>query len=175
MAASETTRRRLDRRSLVVVAIAALLSCTAFSQTPVQADRVLILKAKRTLLLYHGQQVLKTYRVALGGSPNGPKERQGDHKTPEGAYRIDAKNSKSQFHLALHVSYPNENDRARAKKLGVSPGGDIMIHGLPDKFAYLGKLHTNYDWTEGCIAVSNAEIEEIWKLVPVGTPVEIRP
>lgn len=125
--------------------------------------------------LYQGEHLLKSYRIALGGNPTGPKIRQGDHKTPEGIYRIDAKNARSQFHLSLHISYPNENDRANARKLGVAPGGDIMIHGLPDRYAYLGSLHTKYDWTDGCIAVTNAEIEEIWKLVPTGTEVEIRP
>jgi murein L,D-transpeptidase YafK len=126
MAASETTGRRLDGRRLVVVAIATvtvLLSCTAVSETPVHADRIVVFKAKRTLFLYQGDKVLKTYRIALGRRPTGAKTRQRDHKTPEGAYRIDAKNSKSQFHLALHVSYPNENDRLNARKSGVNTGG----------------------------------------------------
>jgi murein L,D-transpeptidase YafK len=127
------------------------------------------------MVLYQGHKVLKTYRVALGGNPVGPKTRQGDHRTPEGTYRIDSKNSKSQFHLSLHVSYPSEQDRSDAKKLGAAPGGDIMIHGLADRFAYLGFAQSRYDWTDGCIAVSNAEIEEIWKLVSVGTAVEIKP
>lgn len=125
--------------------------------------------------LYSGGKVIKTYRIALGPNSVGPKTRQGDHRTPEGTYRIDAKNAHSRYHLALHVSYPDAKDRERARKLGVSPGGDIMIHGLPDQYAFLGPLHTKYDWTDGCIAVSNAEIEEIWKLVPVGTEVQINP
>lgn len=119
--------------------------------------------------------VLKTYKIALGSNSVGPKTRQGDHRTPEGVYRIDSRNAHSRYHLALHVSYPSKEDLARAQKLGVSPGGDIMIHGLPDAYAYLGALHTKYDWTDGCIAVSNPEIEEIWKLVPIGTPIEIKP
>jgi murein L,D-transpeptidase YafK len=175
LAQFQTTRRRLDRRGLNLVALFALLTTLSFGNTPVQADRIVILKSKRTMYLYQGDKLLKTYKVALGGNPVGPKSRQGDHKTPEGTYRIDAKNSKSQFHLSLHVSYPNEKDRANAKKIGVSPGGDIMIHGLADKYAYIGKAQASYDWTDGCIAVSNSEIEEIWKLVAVGTPVEIRP
>jgi len=141
----------------------------------VQADRIVILKSKRTLYLYQGDKVLKTYQIALGKAPKAPKAQQGDHRTPEGLYFIDAKNSHSQYHLSLHISYPNEQDRVNARKRGVNPGGDIMIHGLPDQYAYLGALHRQYDWTEGCIAVTNAEIEEIWRLVPVGTPVEIRP
>lgn len=141
----------------------------------VRADRIVVLKSKRTMYLYQGDKVLKTYKVALGGKPEGPKTQQGDHKTPEGVYKINARNSKSLYHLSLHISYPNEQDRAQARKRGVKPGGDIMIHGLPDDYAYLGVLHRQHDWTEGCIAVTNAEIEEIWKLVPVGTPIEIKP
>lgn len=147
----------------------------AAANASVQADRIVILKAKRTMFLYQGDKLLKTYRVALGGKPEGPKTQQGDHKTPEGVYKIDGKNSKSLYHLSLHISYPNEQDRAQARKRGVNPGGDIMIHGLPDQYAYLGALHRQHDWTEGCIAVTNAEIEEIWKLVPIGTSVEIKP
>jgi murein L,D-transpeptidase YafK len=155
--------------------LALILCFPAAAQNAVHADRIVVFKAKRTMLLYQGDKLLKNYRVALGSDPVGPKSRQGDHRTPEGRYRIDAKNSKSQFHLSLHISYPDEKDRANAKRLGVNPGGDIMIHGLPDKYAYLGLMQSHYDWTDGCIAVSNAEIEEIWKLVPVGTAVEIHP
>jgi murein L,D-transpeptidase YafK len=127
------------------------------------------------LTLLRQGQVLKTYKVALGHEPEGPKTQRGDNRTPEGEYTIDARNAHSQFHLALHVSYPNAADRARAAKLGVNPGGDIMIHGLPPAYAYLGPLHRQTDWTLGCIAVTNAEIEEIWSLVPNGTKVEIKP
>ncbi len=140
-----------------------------------QADRIVVYKAQRKMELLRDGKVIKTYKVALGPNSAGPKARQGDHRTPEGVYRIDAKNSHSRYHLALHISYPDAKDRERARTLGVSAGGDIMIHGLPDRFAYLGALQSKYDWTDGCIAVSNAEIEEIWKLVPVGTEVEIRP
>ena len=105
----------------------------------------------------------------------GPKTREGDNKTPEGLYTIDSRNAHSQFHLSLHISYPNAADRARAAKLRVSPGGDIMIHGLPPAYAHLGPLHRKFDWTAGCVAVTDSEIEEIWKLVPIGTVVEIRP
>jgi murein L,D-transpeptidase YafK len=168
----------LDRRSQLkfLTLIALLFISLSVSANPnLHADRIVIIKSKRTLTLYSGSKELKSYRVALGGAPVGPKTRQGDHRTPEGVYRIDAKNSKSQYHRALHVSYPNPQDRAQAAKLRVNPGGDIMIHGLPPAYAYLGPLHRQYDWTEGCIAVTNSEIEEIWKLVPVGTEVEIRP
>ncbi len=139
------------------------------------ADKVLIEKKERRLTLSSKNRVLKTYKIALGGNPDGPKERQGDNKTPEGTYFIDAKNKNSRYHLSLHISYPNEQDRKRAKKLGLSPGGDIMIHGITNGFSLVGDDHRELDWTKGCIAVTNEEIEEIDKLVPKGTLVEIRP
>jgi murein L,D-transpeptidase YafK len=138
-------------------------------------DRILVVKSARTMTLMSAGEVVKTYKVALGREPVGAKERAGDHKTPEGEYLVDSKNSKSRFHLALHISYPSATDRERARKLGVNPGGNIEIHGLDPKYAWVGRLHRAMDWTDGCIAVTNAEIEEIWPLVLVGTPVEIRP
>ena len=138
-------------------------------------DRILIEKNARRLMLISQGEVLKSYNIALGGNPIGPKERQGDNKTPEGTYVIDGRNKDSRFHLSLHISYPNEKDKKRAKDLGVSPGGDIMIHGIKNGFAWAGDLHTEVDWTKGCIAVTDEEIEEIDKLAPNGTIVEIRP
>lgn len=140
-----------------------------------QADKILIEKKVRRMTLLSKGKVLKTYKIALGGNPDGPKERQGDGKTPEGIYVIDARNRDSGYHLALHISYPNEKDRKRARQLGVSPGGNIMIHGIKNNFSWIGDLHSNSDWTKGCIAVTDEEIEEIDKLVPIGTVVEIRP
>jgi murein L,D-transpeptidase YafK len=139
------------------------------------ADKILIEKKERLLTLISKDKVLKTYKIALGGNPNGPKERQGDNKTPEGTYVIDSRNKDSRYHLSLHISYPNEKDKKRAKELGVSPGGDIMIHGIKNGFSWMGDLHAERDWTKGCIAVTDEEIEEIDKLVPNGTIVEIRP
>jgi murein L,D-transpeptidase YafK len=139
------------------------------------ADKVLIEKEKRRLTLLSKGEVIKTYKIALGGNPVGPKERQGDNKTPEGIYIIDSRNSNSGYHLSLHISYPNEIDRMRAKELGVSPGGDIMIHGIKNGFSMVGASHAEVDWTKGCIAVTNQEMEEIYKFVPIGTTVEIRP
>ena len=104
-----------------------------------------------------------------------PKEREGDARTPEGHYTIDAKYSASHYHKAMHVSYPDAEDRKRAARLGVPPGGAIMIHGLPNGKGYIGAAHRFYDWTLGCVAVTDEEIDEIFKLIPVGTPVEIRP
>jgi len=138
-------------------------------------DRVIVNKAKRELLLMHEGNMVRSYRVALGRNPVGPKTKQGDGKTPEGIYSISGRNAASAFHRALRVSYPNSADRAQAKRLGVAPGGDIMIHGLPNGQGHIGKAHLQSDWTEGCIAVTNAEIEEIWGLVRDGTRVEINP
>ncbi len=140
-----------------------------------QADKILIEKAARRLTLLRGGVVLKTYRVTLGPQPVGPKQQEGDGRTPEGRYLIDWRNPNSKFHLSLHINYPDTDDQAQAVTRGVAPGGDIMIHGLPNANASLGALHYLKDWTLGCIAVSNQEIEEIWHAVPDGTPVEIVP
>jgi murein L,D-transpeptidase YafK len=139
------------------------------------ADKVLIEKQARRLTLLSKGEVIKTYKIALGGNPIGPKERMGDNKTPEGTYIIDARNDNSDYHLSLHISYPNEKDKLRARELGVSPGGDIMIHGIKNSFSQIGASHAERDWTQGCIAVTNQEMEEIYQLVPDGTVVEIRP
>jgi murein L,D-transpeptidase YafK len=114
-----------------------------------------------------------SYSVALGKNPSGQKSKAGDYRTPEGLYHIDARNPNSRFHLALHVSYPNADDVARARARGISTGGDIMIHGLPNGQGTAGVTHRNYDWTNGCVAVTDQEIEEIWNAVPVGTPIRI--
>ncbi len=139
------------------------------------ADKVLIEKNERRLTLLSKGEVIKKYKIALGGNPVGPKERQGDNKTPEGNYFIESRNSNSNYHLSLRISYPNEKDKMRAKELGVSPGGDIMIHGIKNGLGWVGSLHAGIDWTQGCIAVTDEEMEEIFKLVPIGTTVEIRP
>jgi murein L,D-transpeptidase YafK len=139
------------------------------------ASHLRLEKSERRLTLYDGDRMLKGYRVALGFAPEGPKTRQGDGRTPEGRYVIDFKNAKSKFHLSLRISYPDEDDRARAEGQGLEPGGDIYIHGLPKGTTLLNGLHTLRDWTLGCIAVTNPEIEEIWRAVPVGTPIEIVP
>ena len=138
-------------------------------------DRILIEKSARRLMLISQGEVLKSYKIALGGNPIGPKERQGDNKTPEGTYVIDGRNKDSRYHLSLRISYPNERDKKRAKELGASPGGDIMIHGIKNGLSWVGDAHAGIDWTKGCIAVTDEEIEEIDKLAPNGTIVEIRP
>ena len=147
-----------------------------FAQNPsIGADRVVVYKRERKLVLLSQGKELRSYKVALGGEPVGPKTRQGDHRTPEGFYILDSRNPNSHFYKAFHISYPNAQDIAAAKKLGVSPGGDIMLHGLPKEYAWVGKAHTLHDWTDGCVAVTDAEMDEIWKLVRVGTPIEIKP
>jgi murein L,D-transpeptidase YafK len=139
------------------------------------ADRVVIEKTAHRLSIYIGGRLLKTYKVGLGPNAKGPKEREGDGRTPEGTYVIDSRKQDSAFHRALHISYPNNEDRRRARRLGVAPGGAIMIHGLPNGMGAIGKAHLIRDWTQGCIAVTNEEIEEIWRVVPNGTRVEIKP
>ncbi len=138
-----------------------------------QIDRILIEKSARRLTVYREGEALRTYRVALGFAPQGDKDREGDGKTPEGTFRIDRRNPASAFHLSLGLDYPHPDDRARAAAAGYSPGGDIFIHGQPNGFGAVATLR--YDWTEGCIAVSDAEIEELWRITPIGTEVEIRP
>jgi murein L,D-transpeptidase YafK len=142
---------------------------------PLHADRVIVLKKERILRLEsHGREI-KTYKVALGGDPIGPKTRQGDHKTPEGIYVLDFRNAHSKFYKAIHISYPSAYDRAAAREPGVSPGGDVFLHGLPNGYGFVGAAHRLEDWTDGCIAVTNVEIDEIWAAVTDGTPIEIRP
>ena len=138
-------------------------------------DRVLVEKSKRTLTLLRGDRKVAVYRIALGRDPVGRKAMQGDNRTPEGLYFIDYKIRNSTYHRALHLTYPNPGDRARADSLGVSPGGDIMIHGLGKKHDWMGETQHLFDWTNGCIALTDAEIEEIWDVVPLWTPVEIKP
>lgn len=140
-----------------------------------KADRVVIVKSERRLSLLRGDDPVRQYRIALGGEPDGHKQREGDRRTPEGEYFIDLRNPDSAYHLALRISYPNEKDRLRAWLDGYDPGGQIMIHGLRNGYAWIGERHALDDWTDGCIAVTNSEMEEIWSLVDIGTPVEILP
>ena len=133
-----------------------------------QADAIRVFKSTRRMELLRDGKVLRGYRIALGDAPVGHKRQQGDERTPEGDYRITYRNAQSRFHLSLRVSYPDEADRSLARKRGIDPGGDIMIHGSTPP----GYMR---DWTDGCIAVTDAQIEEIWRLVPVGTPIRINP
>ena len=133
-----------------------------------RADLVVVSKKKREMLLLRGESVLRTYQIALGPEPEGPKRQEGDGRTPQGRYAIDRRNARSKYHLSLHISYPDAADVTRAREAGVDPGGDIMIHGLGDGVRLEG------DWTQGCIAVTDEEMDEIWGLVGEGTPIWIR-
>ena len=139
------------------------------------ADRILVEKSVRRLTLLRGPTALKTYRVALGREPLGAKEYEGDQRTPEGVYSINFHKPDSDYHLALHISYPEQRDIDRAALQNASAGSDIMIHGLPNGRGWIGAFHRRSDWTAGCIAVTDSEIEEIFRSVPDGTAIEIRP
>jgi murein L,D-transpeptidase YafK len=166
-------------RIRILTAYGVLLLCgiglAQTAATPLRADRVVVLKNQRTLQLLNHGTVIKTYKVALGGVPVGAKTRQGDHKTPEGVYVLDSRNLHSQFYKSIHISYPSARDRAAARQKGVSPGGDVFVHGLPKGYAWVGASHRAKDWTDGCIAVTDQEIDEIWLAVADGTPIEILP
>ena len=140
-----------------------------------KADSVLVLKRERKLILLLNNQKVKEYSIALGGKPIGKKIMEGDERTPEGRYKLDYRNPNSMAHLSIRISYPDQNDVAQARAKGVSPGGAVMIHGLPKGFGYFGRLHRLLDWTDGCIGVTNLEMEEIWRCLPEGSPIEIRP
>ena len=138
-------------------------------------DSIVVEKRARRLTLFRDGKPSQTYLVALGGNPVGDKLRAGDRRTPEGLFYIDARQPNSRYHLALHISYPDALHRARSAKVGAEPGGDIMIHGLPNGLGAAGATHREHDWTNGCVALTDEEIEQIWSVVPIGTPVEIKP
>jgi murein L,D-transpeptidase YafK len=168
----------LDSTSILSKAVTPTIMRTTPSvgiKSMVMADSIVVEKAKRTLTLFLGGLPVRTYRVALGTQPVGDKIKIGDGRTPEGVYRIDFKNAQSKYHMALHISYPDASHLQRAEHLGVAPGGDIMIHGLPPRYASIGAEQAQYNWTEGCIAVTDQEIEEIYRAVPPGSPIQIKP
>jgi murein L,D-transpeptidase YafK len=138
-------------------------------------DRIIVEKSGRKLSIFRDGNHIKTYRVALGRNPATPKQEEGDMKTPEGAYKIDSRNAQSNFHLALHISYPSDEDDKRAAARGVSAGSDIMIHGIRNGLGWIGAFHRSKNWTLGCVALTDEEIEELWRVTPDGTIIEIRP
>ena len=162
---------------------AIILSVAVFfpvqAETPrgggLKADRVVVDKSERRLLLLRNGKIIRSFRVALGRNPVGPKTREGDGRTPEGRYVLDWRNNQSRFYRSIHVSYPNPSDRQRAQQAGAPPGGAIMIHGLPNGRGSIGADHARWDWTDGCIAVTNAEMDEIWARIDNGVAIEIRP
>jgi murein L,D-transpeptidase YafK len=137
--------------------------------------RIVVEKSAKKLSIFHDGNHIKSYRIALGRNPVGAKQEEGDMKTPEGIYKIDSRNAQSGFHLALHISYPSAEDNKRAAARGVSAGFDIMIHGIQNGRGWIGAFHRWKDWTAGCIALTDEEIEELWSVTPDGTTVEIRP
>lgn len=155
--------------------IAALWATPAAPAPTAQADRIIVDKQAHTLTLLRNGAELKTYRVALGRGGPGQKARAGDNKVPEGIYRIVSRNPHSAFHRALRVGYPTPDQVREAKARGIDPGGEIMIHGIRNGLGWLGTLQRRVDWTKGCIAVTDREMDEIWSVVPDGTPIEIRP
>lgn len=172
---------RLRRALLLIAATAAVLGLVAVlgreSTQPlpanVRADSIIIDKTSHTMTLLSGGQPLRTYAVSLGRGGLDQKLREGDNRTPDGRYRIEGRNPRSAYHLSLRISYPDARDTAAATARGDKPGGDIMIHGIRNGLGWLGTFHRWVDWTAGCVAVTDSEIEEIWRVVPDGTPVEI--
>jgi murein L,D-transpeptidase YafK len=162
------------RAALALMLVALLAGCAGFGKVRTyygpEVTRIEVLKADRRMYLMHGETVLRSYDIALGREPVGQKRREGDGRTPEGSYIIDRRNPRSAFHLSLGISYPTVSQRRVAREAGLSPGGDIFIHGRAGKHRGRGP-----DWTEGCIAVTDREIEEIYAMVRVGTPITIRP
>jgi len=138
-------------------------------------DRVVVHKGERRLLLMHGANIVRSYHVALGLSPIGQKERSGDFRTPEGTYRLERRNARSDYFLSIKVSYPNDSDLKRARSRHWDTGGSIMIHGLPNYLRHEPEFYLSHDWTDGCIAVSNADMTEIWMLTPDDVPIDILP
>lgn len=170
----------ISKKMLYLISTLGCIICYAnipikHTQITQPIDKIIIEKSQRKLFLLRKGEIIKTYRISLGANPIGNKEYVGDHKTPEGSYVIDYKKPDSAFHLALHISYPSLKQIEIAKNNGYDSGGMIMIHGLKNGLGWIGRLHRFLDWTDGCIAVTNPEIEEIYQLSPQGTSVEIRP
>jgi murein L,D-transpeptidase YafK len=173
-------------RLLAAVCAALALACAVAVPGSVQAqsrvpshhelaDSVLVVKSERKLYLLKAGRVLREFNIALGLVPKGPKRREGDFRTPEGRYMLENRNPASDYFLAIQVSYPNAQDRARARAEGVDPGGAIMIHGQPNHPRGDERSYQGWDWTDGCIAVSNSDMIEIWLMTTASTPIEIRP
>ncbi len=164
-------------KGLIAVLSIALITTAlaAAAANPEKADLVVVEKGRHRLSLYKGGKLLASYHAAFGGNPVGSKEKEGDGKTPEGRYVLDNKKSDSGYHRAFHISYPDTKDIEHAKKLGVSPGGDVMVHGQKNGFGWASFVTQRFNWTKGCIALSNDDLDAMWNVVEVGTVIEIRP
>ena len=172
------TRKRIIKLTIIL----SILGLTTYyfypdEKLPTNINVYLIVfyKSKRQLLAYSNDKLIKTYKISLGGHPKGDKEYEGDKKTPEGVYYINDKNPSSGYHKNLAISYPNAQDIKDARALGKPPGGDIKIHGLRNKLGFISKFHRWFDWTAGCIALTDEEIDELYSCVKIGTRIEIKP
>jgi len=171
------------KNRLLIISILAIATVGSYkflySNNPIdksiKIDKIIVEKSKRELQVYSNNKLIKTYKISLGRNSVGKKEFEGDNKTPEGEYVINDKNSNSKYHKNLGISYPNKQDMENAKRLGKNPGGQIKIHGIKNGLGWIGKLHLLKDWTAGCIAVSNKEIDELYDIIKVGTPIVIKP
>jgi lipoprotein-anchoring transpeptidase ErfK/SrfK len=165
--------------AFIVICILALYFYAHYNWHPLPAgttiDRILVEKSAKRLSIFRDGNQVKRYRIALGRNPVAAKQEEGDMKTPEGMYQIDSRNAQSSFHLALHISYPSDEDNQRAAARGISAGSDIMIHGIQNGRGWIGAFHRWKNWTAGCIALTDEEIEELWRVTPDGTTIEIRP
>jgi murein L,D-transpeptidase YafK len=160
---------------LLFVTVSQATASTVVTLNGKVIEKVLVLKSAHQLQLLNGGMPLRTYRISLGKQPRGAKLMEGDKRTPEGIYWVDWRKTSDRFNLAMHISYPNVSDSVRSRREGVEPGGMIMIHGTPDTLDYPEQLFHTLDWTDGCIAMRNIDMREVWGLVPDGTMVEIRP
>ncbi|WP_374334410.1 murein L,D-transpeptidase family protein [Leeia sp.] len=158
-----------------LAALCALLLCLPLAAAPLQADRVVVDKSARQLTLYRQGKILLQLPMVLGGVPRGHKQQQGDRRTPEGRYLLDWKNPDSRYFRSIRISYPNAEDRARAASRGVNPGGDIFIHGQPNQSRWPESVLQEVDWTDGCIALRNADMQAVWDRITVPVSIEIRP
>jgi len=171
------TIKKVNQCLLILCVALSVSGCSIAEKGTIKenATHIIVNKSKRELLLLKNQKVLKKYKISLGEDPLESKRCKGDGKTPEGKYRIDSKNPKSKYYLSLHISYPNNKDRELSKKGECDPGGDIVIHGIKEGLGFLGRLHRLMDWTQGCIALTNSEIKEVYDFVPIGTEIQINP
>lgn len=172
-------KRKITLAILILICAVAFYFYAHHNWNPLPAgttiDRIVVEKSARRLSIFRLNNRIKIYRIALGGNPVGAKQQEGDMKTPEGIYKIDGRNPQSSFHLALHISYPSEADDTRAAARGMPAGSDIMIHGIRNGRGWIGAFHRWKDWTAGCIALTDEEVQELWQVTPEGTMIEIRP
>jgi murein L,D-transpeptidase YafK len=162
------------RRGVLLVLLLCLAQ-TPFGAPAQKADKVLVVKSEKRLYLMKDGKPIASYRATFGANPVGHKERQGDERTPEGHYVLDYKNRNSKFYKSIHISYPNAQDRREARRRGIDPGGDIMIHGQTNGWGWAGPVMQFFPWTDGCVALSDRDMDEVWEAVDPGTPIEIRP